>query len=293
MEHYITTFYKFIKFTEEDVLRFDQDTSTYCNDNQILGLIILGTEGFNATVSGTEEKIANLKTYLLDKYGEIAFKDSTSVKKPFRRFKTKIREEIVTIEDPEIIPECYNNHLSPSDWNKVLENEDVILIDTRNDYENKLGMFKNAVDPKIKMFSEFTEFVEKQNYPKDKKVLMYCTGGIRCEKASIAMQKLGFENVYQLDGGILNYLAEYPNNQFEGECFVFDHRVAVYQNLKPSLTYGLCEHCGNPANAKEQIECQVCSKIGLVCIDCQKLDHGHTCSKNCANHYYLKKKKSA
>lgn len=292
MEHFVTTFYKFVELSDQDVQNFNDELKAFAKDNKILGLIILGVEGFNSTVSGTKENVNKLKEFLLNKFSPITFKDSWSHKKPFRIFKTKIREEIVTLEDTTVVPKGYNNHLSPDEWNKVLETEDVILLDTRNDYENKLGMFKNAVDPKIKMFSEFVEFVEKQNYPKDKKVLMYCTGGIRCEKASIAMQKLGFENVYQLDGGILNYLEKHPNNQFEGECFVFDHRVAVNQELKPSTAYGLCEHCGNPAKTTDQIKCEICDKVGVVCGDCTQLEHGHTCSKNCAHHFYLKKKKA-
>jgi UPF0176 protein len=194
----------------------------------------------------------------------------------------------VTLGTPELVPsEGVNHHLSPAEWNQVLKTEnDFVMIDTRNWYETQIGTFKGALDPKTEQFTEFPEFVEKQKIPQDKKMLIFCTGGIRCEKGILELQRRGYKNVYQLEGGILNYLKEYPNDQFEGECFVFDHRVALDQNLQPSTKYGLCPHCGQPSEIK--IDCLRCDSEELICVDCAKLEFKKdTCSKNCAHQWKL------
>lgn len=160
------------------------------------------------------------------------------------------------------------------------------MIDTRNWYETKIGTFKGAVNPKIDVFTEFPKFISEQAIKKDEKLLIFCTGGIRCEKGILQLQEAGFNDVYQLDGGILNYLKEYPNDQFEGECFVFDHRVAVDQELKPTKTYDLCPHCGQPAATT--IDCKRCDTKQAVCDDCQTLEwKKETCSKHCAHQLEL------
>lgn len=157
-----------------------------------------------------------------------------------------------------------------------------MLLDTRNVYETAIGKFRGAVDPKLQKFSEFSDFVTASDIPKNKKVLMYCTGGIRCEKASLEMQRLGFEDVYQLSGGILKYLEEFPDGPFEGECFVFDHRVAVDKNLRPSKQYKLCPHCGNPGD--KSISCRKCGAQAIICDGCANNEYKVSCSKNCAHH---------
>ncbi len=141
-------------------------------------------------------------------------------------------------------------------------------------------MFEGAIDPKLKMFSEFPSFVEKCGIPKNKKVLMYCTGGIRCEKALLEMEKQGYKNVYQLKGGILQYLKDCPNQKFKGECFVFDHRTAVGQQLEPSNRYSLCPHTGDPADL--HITCSRCNKTAVVAAHCDDIQK-QSCSKDCAN----------
>ncbi|RYZ68556.1 MAG: hypothetical protein EOP05_16245, partial [Proteobacteria bacterium] len=204
---------------------------------------------------------------------------------PFRRFGVRMREEIVTLGKPEVqpLPPKSKTHLSPDEWDQALAQEDVVVLDTRNWYETRIGTFKKAIDPKLEEFSEFSEYVAKAEIPKDKKVLIFCTGGIRCEKAIVEMHDQGFENVFQLDGGILNYLAEKPNQNFEGECFVFDNRVAVDQKLQPSLQYALCPHCGQPAD--QDISCLRCDIDAKICVTCANEEAKNTCSKNCANHY--------
>lgn len=285
--YYITAYYKFINIPNvEETKQFFQETA---EKNNILGLIILAKEGFNSTVAAkTPSDLENYKQALLShfKLDKLNFKDSTSEKAPFRRLVIKLRPEIVTLGTPELRPpEGKNFHLSPTEWNDVMKNEkdDIVLIDTRNWYETKIGTFENAINPKTEQFTEFPEFMESQNISKDKKVLIFCTGGIRCEKGILDLHKQGYNNVYQLDGGILNYLKEYPNDQFKGECFVFDHRVAVDQHLQPTTKYDLCPHCGQPAAT--EIDCKRCDTHQLICEACAELEwKKDTCSKNCAHH---------
>ncbi len=284
---FITTFYKFIPIAHpEDFKIFLEELARRTGTS---GLIITGTEGINATVAATtSEGLHQFKLGICKKLGleELLFKDSECRKPPFRYFKVKIRKEIVTLGVPELIPdESKNNHLTPSEWNSVLKNEkDFVLIDTRNWYETKIGTFKNAVNPMTEQFTEFPEFMEKNKLDKDKKVLIFCTGGIRCERGILELQRKGFKDVYQLDGGILNYLKEFPEDQFEGECFVFDQRVAVDQKLQPTEKYTLCPHCGQPADIP--VDCKRCDTHAVICDNCVKLTwKNETCSKNCA--YFL------
>lgn len=282
----ISTFYKFTTIDAGRLGSLKDELTAEAQRLHIHGLLLIGTEGCNATISGEEDKLNQYKSYLqsLTEIGELVFKESENDKHPFRRFKVDIREEIVTLKDPNAVPEkLKNNHLSPAEWQQVLESdEDILLLDTRNFYETEIGLFKGATDLQMKKFSDFPEKVKELNLPKEKKVLMYCTGGIRCEKAILDMQKQGYENVFQLDGGILKYLEEYPSKDFHGECFVFDHRVSVDQNLEPSKKYKLCPHCGNPADL--EIKCILCEKDAKVCQRCVQKDALNTCSKNCAHH---------
>jgi UPF0176 protein len=254
------------------------------------GLILLGVEGINATISGPEEVLTEFKATIENLFeAKIHFKNSLSDKEPFRTFKLRLRKEIVTLGRPDLIPDGDRRHLSPKEWHDVLSNEDVVVIDTRNTYETEIGKFKNAVDLRIEEFSEFPKTIKNLGLKKDQKVLMYCTGGIRCEKAILEMNEQGYENIFQLRGGILEYLKEFPNQHYDGECFVFDYRVAVDQNLKPSKRYNLCPHCGQPANQK--IDCIRCETKVIVCKTC--LDQSQefaTCSKNCAHHERVKSK---
>ena len=287
--YYVTTFYKFL--TLADVPAVQKDLETKADELNVKGLVILGAEGFNSTCAApTAESFNAWKQFIRDYFQlpNLFFKDSESHKAPFRRFKVKIREEIVTTGIPEIMPpEGKNHHLTPEEWNKVLKEEsDFVMIDTRNWYEYKIGTFKGALNPDIEKFTDFPEYIESQGISKDKKMLIFCTGGIRCEKGILELQKQGYDNVFQLDGGIINYMKEYPNDQFEGECFVFDHRVALDQNLQPSTKYGLCPHCGQPSEIK--IECKRCDSEELICVDCSELEFKKdTCSKNCAHQFKL------
>ncbi len=288
--YFISTFYKFTAISEPQ--HFKLFLEQLAAQTKTIGLIIIGAEGINATVaSPSTESLQQFKTKVTEYLGHfqeskplnLLFKDSEAEKPPFRRFKVKIRAEIVTLGAPELVPgDEENHHLSPNEWNEVLKNEkDVLVIDTRNWYETKIGTFKNAVNPKTDQFTEFPQFMEQNNYDKNKKVLIFCTGGIRCERGILELQRQGFNDVYQLEGGILNYLKEYPNDQFKGECFVFDHRVAVDQNLRPTQKYALCPHCGQPAD--HPLDCQRCDSKAIICTACKVIEWKKiSCSKNCA-----------
>ncbi|MBA63853.1 MAG: hypothetical protein CMJ76_15980 [Planctomycetaceae bacterium] len=279
----ITAFYKFLNIEEAEIASIRSELQRMGYKFKLQGLTLLATEGVNGTVSSSAEGIGQFKQYLQGRFGDISFKDSYSDSRPFKRWLVKIRDEIVAIKDKSIFPDGDRNHLSPQQWHQVLSEEDVVLIDTRNICETDIGMFKGAIDPGLNSFGEFPEWVRECGIPRDKKVLMYCTGGIRCEKALISMEREGYENVYQLKGGILDYLAQYPQGHWEGECFVFDGRVAVDNQLAPSRRYKFCPHCGDPGDLKS--ECTICDTAMVICQQCSEQPEHNTCSKNCAEKF--------
>ena len=286
----IASFYHFSPVPAAELKRLADVLEKRGKELELKGLIIFGAEGINGTISGlTREAVLNYLHEASSLLGipELQARWSASGALPFRKFKVRRRVEIVTLGKPDILPKTpVNHHLTPAEWQKALEEEDVLVLDTRNWYETRIGTFTNAIDPKLHEFSEFGAYLDKTDIPKDKKILIYCTGGIRCEKAILEMNEKGFANVHQLQGGILNYLSQFPNRNFEGECFVFDQRVAVDQELKPSNAYKLCPHCGQPAD--QTVICPRCSADAVVCPDCTAQDITRTCSKNCSHHYTLR-----
>ena len=275
----VTAFYKFTPLPKSDLEEIRRDLLALGEELSMGGLTIVGTEGVNGTVAGSQKAISTWKKKIESLVGDVTFKDSKSADQPFKRWFVKIRPEIVSLGDTKIVPNGTHNHLSPDEWDHMIDEEDVLILDARNDYETEIGIFEGAVDPKLHCFQEFPDYVKHCNIPKDKKILMYCTGGIRCEKACLEMERQGYENVFQLDGGILRYMQEKPQSKWKGECFVFDHRVAVNEDLLPSERYGLCPHCGNPGD--QEITCQQCQEPGIMCIHCLKSMNSQTCSKNC------------
>jgi len=251
----------------------------------VYGLILIATEGINATVAGPAEGIFAFKEFIHNIFGEMRFKDSPAESMPFKRFKVKIKDEIVQLKRTDIQPTGGEPHVSAQEWDNLID-EDAAIIDVRNTYETKIGTFKNAMDPKTEKFSEFPQWVEESGIPKDKKIGIFCTGGIRCEKAAVAMKELGYKNVYQLDGGILDYIEQRPNQNFTGECFVFDHRMAVGQDLAPSKTYVACWSCGNTGHIPQVcVECEAEYKMCEECIEDQPVQ---LCSKNCRYKYQVR-----
>ena len=289
----IAAFYHFVALPEAELEGLAAKLETLGDSAGLRGLIILAKEGINGTVSA--RTWADVDMYLAAAFGIIGCplealiepRRSEAPAWPFRKFKVRLRDEIVTLGKPEVqpLPPKSETHLSPEDWHRTMCEEDVIVLDTRNTYETRIGKFAGAIAPDIEEFQDFGSYLDRSELPKDKKILIYCTGGIRCEKAIVEMHQHGFDQVYQLDGGILNYLAKYPREKFEGECFVFDNRVAVDQDLKPSTQFKMCPHCGQPAF--EALACVRCDDRAFVCDDCRREEAKHTCSKNCAHHWSL------
>ncbi len=278
---HVSNFYKFFPIEAEELAVKKLSLEARAARYEVRGLLIIATEGCNGTISGSFEAIRFFEQSLPILFGnsDWEFKRGYAIKQPFKDFRVKVRSEICTIRLPlEVDAEA--SRLSPTEWERALQSgEDFCLIDVRNSYETALGIFDNALDPKIENFSEFPAAVERLNIPRDKKILMYCTGGIRCEKASVSMRQSGYEHVYQLEGGILNYLEQFPHRGFQGECFVFDGRVAVDQNLNPTRVWKFCPHCGQPG--KEHIECDFCAKPAVICESCLSQKERLTCSHDC------------
>ena len=245
-----------------------------CKKYKIKGTIILAHEGINGTIASSRESIDALKEFLIAQglFQGMEYKESFSNNMPFYRMKVRLKKEIVTLGVDGIDPtKQVGQYLSPKEWTDLLENPDVVVIDTRNDYEVEMGSFKNALNPNTKSFREFPEFIEKNLQGQtEKKVAMFCTGGIRCEKASSYMLSKGFKNVYHLKGGILKYLEEIPEEKslWEGECFVFDHRVGIKHGLELG-EYKLCHGCRNPIFKEE--ESSPFYERGVSCSKCYNI----------------------
>jgi UPF0176 protein len=223
--------------------------------HDIKGTVLLANEGINGTVAGPEKSILELLEHLKNdslfegNFKNLSHKESWSDKHPFYRMKVKLKKEIVTLGVPGISPtKVVGKYVKPQDWNAIISDPEVVLIDTRNDYEYAIGSFKNAINPETQTFREFPEFIKTHFDPKKhKKVAMFCTGGIRCEKASSFMMSEGFDEVYHLEGGILKYLEEVNPQEslWQGECFVFDQRVAIKHGLEVG-NYDQCYACRYP-----------------------------------------------
>lgn len=241
-------------------------------ENDICGTLLLAPEGVNGTIAAPsaaqmENMINLLDTHLGVRSGELKF--STAEDKPFRRAKIRLKKEIITMKAPEADPtKQVGTYVTPENWNALIADPDVTLIDTRNTYETAVGIFKGAIDPQIQTFTQFKDYVANNMDPaKQKKVAMFCTGGIRCEKASSYMLAHGFEEVYHLQGGILKYLetVKPEESQWDGECFVFDRRVAIGHGLEEA-PYNLCYGCRFPINEEDMK--QPSYEEGVSCPHC-------------------------
>jgi UPF0176 protein len=247
MTYKVAALYQFVSLP--DFRELKDPLHRICSDLEIKGTLLLAQEGINGTVAGKAEAIDALMAELRDgdlfggRLGNLELKFSAASEMPFKRMKVRLKKEIVTLADPQTDPtQRVGTYVSAADWNKLLDTPDIVLLDTRNDFEVEMGTFEGAVDPRIKRFSEFKDFVQSELDPsKHRKVAMFCTGGIRCEKASSYMLSKGFEEVYHLKGGILQYLEDVPESEsrWKGGCFVFDERV--------SLGHGLVERPGDVA----------------------------------------------
>lgn len=250
----VAALYHFARFDRYESFR--APLQAFCDENGIKGTLLIAREGINGTVAGTDDAIARLLAYLRSQpeFAKLEHKESRASKMPFLRMKVRLKREIVTMGVEDIDPNrIVGTYVDPKDWNALISDPDTIVIDTRNDYETAIGIFKGAVDPKTKTFREFPDWVKNNPGLHNKpKIAMYCTGGIRCEKATAFMKEQGFEDVYHLKGGILKYLEEVPREEslWEGACFVFDERVSVEHGLTEG-PHRLCHACRNPISAEE------------------------------------------
>lgn len=256
MSNYVVSaLYKFVTLDHFESYR--QPLLNFMKANQIVGTLLLAKEGINGTVAGTKEAIDALYAWFAQYpcFQNIPHKESFTDVLPFNRTKVKLKKEIVTMGVEGIDPKkIVGTYVKPTDWNKLISDESVVLVDTRNDYEVEIGTFKGALNPKTTTFREFPDYVKHHLDPKKhKKVAMFCTGGIRCEKSTAYLKELGFDEVYHLEGGILKYLEEVPveNSLWEGECFVFDERVAVNHHLEKGH-YDQCHACRYPITEEDK-----------------------------------------
>ncbi|MDD2659916.1 MAG: rhodanese-related sulfurtransferase [Methylococcales bacterium] len=245
----VCALYKFV--TLEDFQALRQPLHSVLEANQVRGTLLLANEGINGTIAGSRAAMDNVLKWLRTdpRLSDLDCKESFTDSLPFNRAKVKLKKEIVTMGVEGIDPKrVVGTYVNPADWNRLISDPDVILVDTRNDYEYKVGTFKNAINPNTGSFREFPGYVrENLNPDKHKKIAMFCTGGIRCEKSSAFLKEQGFDEVYHLKGGILKYLEEVPAHKtlWEGECFVFDERITVNLQLEKG-NYFQCNACRLP-----------------------------------------------
>ena len=267
----VATLYKFFKV--DDLVALQDQLYEICNKNNVMGTILIANEGVNGTISAKPREIEKTLISIQkdDRFSEIEIKYSSTNKQPFHKMRVRLKKEIVTIGLPEINPnKTVGTYVKPEEWNDIISDPDVILIDTRNKFEIKIGSFKNALDPRTTSFRDFPEWVKKFKQDKtntNKKIAMYCTGGIRCEKASSLMKEEGFNEVYHLQGGILKYLeqVEKEKSLWEGECFVFDDRVCLTENLEVG-SYKMCFACRMPITEDELNDDRY--EEGISCLYC-------------------------
>ena len=239
MQIVVIAFYKFVPLPGYEEMKVP--LRTFCQEHGIMGTILLASEGINGTVAGTRESVDILLGHFHSdpRFADLEWKESYYDEIPFEKMKVRLKREIVGLGVPQIDPlRKVGTYVPPEQWNDLISDPDVIVIDTRNNFEVELGTFTGAIDPRTKAFREFPAFIENNLDPdKHKRIAMFCTGGIRCEKASSYMLDKGFQEVYHLQGGILKYLETIPKEEslFEGECFVFDDRVTLDHDLKKGV----------------------------------------------------------
>ncbi len=265
----VTALYKFV--TLENYQQLRTPLLAVMEANSIRGTLLLAREGINGTVAGTREQIDTLLAWLRSdpRLAELDHKESYTTQLPFKRCKVKLKKEIVTLGVEGIDPErVVGTYVKPADWNALISDPSVLVIDTRNDYEVEIGTFVNAINPKTETFRQFPSFVaDTLDKNRHKKVAMFCTGGIRCEKSTAYLKEQGFDEVFHLQGGILKYLEDMPveDSLWQGDCFVFDERVSVNHQLHKGL-YDQCHACRKPITEQEKSSAQYAK--GISCHHC-------------------------
>ncbi|MDD7805055.1 MAG: rhodanese-related sulfurtransferase [Endozoicomonas sp. (ex Botrylloides leachii)] len=251
----ICALYKFV--TLEDYQELQSPLLRVLKEHHVKGTLLLAKEGINGTISGSQDGIDATLAWLQSdaRLDNISCKFSYHSESPFLRTRVKLKREIVTMGVEGIDPKkAVGTYIKPKDWNQFISKPDVLVVDTRNDYEVAIGSFKGAVNPNTKSFREFPNYANTHLDPQQhKKVAMFCTGGIRCEKSTAYLKEQGFEEVYHLEGGILKYLEDVPEEKslWQGECFVFDERVSVNHSLEHGQ-YSMCHGCRQPITKDDQ-----------------------------------------
>lgn len=265
---------------------FREQHHLFCIENDILGRIIVASEGLNGTVSGTKEACALYMSTLKSdpRFAKIDFKIEQSEGHAFQKLHVRVKSEIVHSSLRHIDPNQRTGiHLEPAAFKAMKDQEDVVILDVRSNYEHNLGHFKNALRLDIENFRDFPEKVKELEHLKDKKILTYCTGGIKCEKASAYLLEQGFENVYQLHGGIIKYGIEVGGEDFEGKCYVFDGRVSTQVNTVNPKVISKCYVCGTASDRMVNCANPVCNNHIPICENCGWEMEG-ACTEACKTH---------
>ncbi len=278
----VSSFYKYVRI--EDPVKLQQEQLDLCKSLNLKGRILLGEEGINGSVYGLKKNVEKYKSTLKKNslFSDIEFKEQETDEPAFRKIFVRIRKEIVN-SGLEVDLKNTAQHIAPQQLKEMLDNkEDIVLVDMRNDYESRIGKFRNAISLHIKNFRDLPSAVKEIENLKDKKIVAYCTGGIRCEKASAYLKKNGFENVMQLKGGILKFGEEFPDTYWEGKCFVFDDRLAIPLNKKNIEPLNDCVWCNEKCN--DYINCHNldCDKLFICCEACGG-KHNKSCCEECFN----------
>jgi UPF0176 protein len=279
----ILLFYKYVEVKNPDLIV--NEHLKWCLQNDIKGRIFFAGEGVNGTVSGLVENIQKYQSHLTSypEFKDILFKEDEANEHAFKKMQVRLKNEIVQGDLEDVSIEHGGKRLSPEELLRLYEEgKDFVIVDARNWYESKIGKFRNAITPPMKNFREWKKVVDKdlKEYKK-KTIVTYCTGGIRCEKASAYMVERGFEDVYQLDGGIVNFIKKFPDTYWEGGMFVFDERRVVNPNSKEELKHNAqCHFCGKPTSYYINCHNVDCDKIIVSCHEC-KVEQDYCCSDEC------------
>jgi UPF0176 protein len=285
MPYRILLYYKYVKIA--DPVALADEHRTFCEQLGVKGRILIAHEGINGTISGTVEQTQAYMDHMHQHplFRDMVFKVDPYHKHAFKKLKVRVRREIVTWRlDEEVDPSKQTGkRLSPREFYEMLQRDDVIVIDGRNDYEYDIGHFKGAIRPGVRTTREFPEWVRKNlSQYKDRKIITYCTGGIRCEKLTAFLLKEGFKDVAQLDGGIVTYAKdpEVKGQLFYGKCYVFDERIAIPVNQVEDVIVGKCHHCGKPEDRYINCAYDMCHKQHICCPECEEKYQGY-CTEEC------------
>lgn len=279
----VLLYYKYTQLQNHEA--FAQEHKALCQQLGLKGRILIGSEGINGTVAGSDEAAVRYQEALHahPAFADVIFKISYAETQPFPRLMVKTRTEIVTLGHPELDPTLDTApHLPPAEFKRMIEQEDVILFDVRNRYESEVGRFKGAICPPIESFRELPALLPQYEALKDKTLLMYCTGGIRCEKATALFRQAGFKDIFQLEGGIVSYGEQVGDEHWEGDCFVFDERMMVpvgASGEKPPL--GRCVHTGTPTRNVRNCLHDLCHKIIVVSEEALTANPDHRLCPEC------------